>query len=144
MRGIDIVRIGVALVILGHPLHGFAHPADIAGFGSFLAALGYPFGLALAWSVLIVQTLASIALLANRWVVLACLAHGIVVVFGLIHVHWANGWFVVGGGTGGMEWPVLLLACLGGVLRAYWPSVAVRTGADRSAASADGLGQSPR
>ncbi|QNA87399.1 DoxX family protein [Massilia sp. Dwa41.01b] len=120
-QGIDIVRIGVALIILMHPLHGFAHYADIAGFGSYLGSLGYPFGLVLAWTVLVLQTVCSLALLANRWVVPACIGHMVVVGFGLVHFHYPNGWFVVGGGTGGMEWPFILLACLGGVLWTYWP-----------------------
>ena len=119
--GIDLVRIGVALIILMHPLHGFLHVEDIPRFGGFLSSLGYPFGLQLAWTVLLVQTASSLALIANRWVVPACIAHIVVICFGLVHVHWPNGWFVVGGGQGGMEWGFILLVCLCGVLRAYWP-----------------------
>ncbi|WP_426102474.1 DoxX family protein [Massilia sp. TSP1-1-2] len=121
VHGIDIVRIGVALIILMHPLHGFLHPADIPAFGGFLESLGYPFGTPLAWSVLIIQTLCSLALICKRFVVPACIGHSIVVTFGLIHFHAPNGWFVVGGGTGGMEWPVILLFSLIGVLWSYWP-----------------------
>lgn len=120
-QGIDIVRIGVALVILMHPLHGFLHPEDIGAFGGFLSGLGYPFGVPLAWTVLVVQTACSLLMLVNRLVVPACVGHIVVVLFGLVHVHYRNGWFVVGGGTGGMEWPAILLACLFGVLWAHWP-----------------------
>jgi putative oxidoreductase len=121
MAGIDIVRIGVALIILMHPLHGFAHPENISGFGGYLGSLGYPFGVPLAWTVLLLQTACSLALIANRWVIPACLGHICVVSFGLVHFHWPNGWYVVGAGEGGMEWAVVLLVCLVGVLRAYWP-----------------------
>jgi putative oxidoreductase len=120
--GIGIVRVGVALIILMHPLHGFAHPEGIPGFGEYLGSLGYPFGLQLAWSVLLLQTACSLALVANRWVVPACLGHICVVSFGLVHFHLPNGWYVVGGGgQGGMEWAVILLVCLIGVLLAHWP-----------------------
>ena len=35
--GIDIVRLGVAVIILMHPLHGFYHYQDVApGFGGYL------------------------------------------------------------------------------------------------------------
>ncbi len=121
MAGIDIVRIGVALIILMHPLHGFAHPENIAGFGGYLTSLGYPFGVPLAWTVLLLQTVCSLCLIANLWVIPACLGHICVVSFGLVHFHWPNGWYVVGAGEGGMEWAVILLVCLVGVLRAYWP-----------------------
>ena len=121
VRGIDVVRIGVALIILMHPLHGFANLADIPKFGGYLASLGYPFGVALAWTVLIVQTLSSLALLANRFVVPACLGHMAVVAAGLIHYHYPLGWYAAGPGAEGMEWPVILLVCLAGVLWAYLP-----------------------
>jgi putative oxidoreductase len=120
-QGIDIVRVGVALIILMHPLHGFIHYHDIELFGQYLGSLGYPFGVTLAWLVLVLQSTCSLALLANRYVVLACVGHIVVITFGLVHFHYPNGWFVVGGGTGGMEWPSILLVCLFGVLLTYWP-----------------------
>jgi putative oxidoreductase len=121
VQGLDIVRVGVALIILMHPLHGFFHYQNIAFFGDYLGSLGYPFGVALAWTVLIIQTLCSLALIVNRLVVPACIGHIVVVIFGLIHFHYPNGWYVVGPGTGGMEWAFILLACLLGVLWAYLP-----------------------
>ncbi|MFZ6871050.1 DoxX family protein [Undibacterium sp. Di27W] len=120
-RGIDIVRIGVALIILMHPLHGYSHLENIPRFGEFLTSLGYPFGTALAWLVLLVQTASSLALLANRFVVPACIGHIIVICFGQIHVHAQYGWYVVGPGSGGMEWGFILMTCLLGVMWAYWP-----------------------
>ena len=120
-RGVMILRIGVALIILMHPLHGFSHPENLPHFGGFLSALGYPAGTALAWAVIVLQTLASLALLINRLVIIACLSHSVVICFGIVHVHAQNGWYVVGPGSGGMEWGVILLICLFSVLAAYWP-----------------------
>ena len=121
VQGIDIVRIGVALIILMHPMHGFFHPANIPAFGGYLESLGYPFGTVLAWSVLIIQPLSSLALICNRFVVPACIGHIVIVTFGLVHFHFPNGWYVVGPGSGGMEWAFILLSCLFGVLWSYWP-----------------------
>lgn len=120
-RGVMIVRIGVALIILMHPLHGFSHPENLPRFGEFLSALGYPAGTVLAWAIIVLQALASLALLANRLVPLACVTHIIVICFGIVHVHAQYGWYVVGPGSGGMEWGFILLTCLFGVLAAYWP-----------------------
>ncbi|MFZ6656052.1 DoxX family protein [Undibacterium sp. TJN19] len=119
--GLDIVRVGVALIILMHPLHGYSHIQNIPLFGEYLSSLGYPFGLALAWAVLILQTLSSVALIANRFVVPACLTHMVIICFGIIHVHAQYGWYVVGPGSGGMEWGFILMSSLAGVLWAYWP-----------------------
>ncbi len=121
LGGLAVVRIGVALIILMHPLHGYFHMDGIPRFGAYLSALGYPMGLQLAWMVLLIQTASSLALIFNRWVIPACLGHICVIGFGLVHVHLQNGWYVVGPGQGGMEWGFILLVCLFGVLWAYWP-----------------------
>ncbi len=121
-QGLDIVRVGVALIILMHPLHGYFHYENIGpGFGGYLESLGYPMGAQLAWLVLIVQTLCSVALIANRAVVPACLGHMVVVCFGILHFHSPNGWYVTGPGQNGMEWGFVLLVCLGGVMWGHWP-----------------------
>jgi uncharacterized membrane protein YphA (DoxX/SURF4 family) len=119
--GIDIVRVGVALIILMHPLHGFYYWQDLApNFGGYLSSLGYPMGGVLAWLILLTQTACSLALIVNRWVVAACLGHIVIVTFGIIHFHRPHGWYVTGPGEHGMEWGFILLVCLFGVLRAYW------------------------
>ena len=129
-RGLDIVRIGVALIILMHPVHGFTHPENLPHFGAFLEGLGYPFGTALAWFVISLQALCSVALIANRFVIPACIGHMVVICFGLVHVHYQYGWYVVGPGQGGMEWPFILLSSLLGILWAYWPRKGVPASQD--------------
>jgi putative oxidoreductase len=118
---IDLIRLAVALVILMHPLHGFAHPADIPGFGTFLTSVGFPFGLALAWMVLVTQVACSLGLIVRRWVVPACMGHIVILSVGILVFHAPLGWFVVGPGEGGMEFSVLMISCLVAVLLAHWP-----------------------
>jgi len=131
-QGLDIVRVGVALIILMHPLHGFVDHQNIApNLGGYLSDLGYPMGVTLAWTVLILQTVCSLALIVNRAVVPACLGHIVVVTFGIIHFHRPHGWFVTGPGQHGMEWGFILLACLVGVLWGYWPRKQAATLAQR-------------
>ncbi|MBI3713240.1 MAG: DoxX family protein [Burkholderiales bacterium] len=119
--GVTVVRLGVALIILMHPLHGFFHSENMPQFGAYLSALGYPHGEWLAWGVILTQSACSLALLLNRMVILACLGHMAIIFAGIVHVHYPNGWYVVGPGEGGMEWGVILLVCLTGVLFAHWP-----------------------
>lgn len=120
-RGLALVRIGVALIILMHPIHGFLHPDGLPNFGAFLENIGYPHGTALAWFVISLQAVCSVALIVNRAVIPACIGHIVVICFGLVHVHYQYGWYVVGPGSGGMEWGFILLSSLLGVLWAYWP-----------------------
>ncbi|MBA4137195.1 MAG: DoxX family protein [Opitutus sp.] len=112
-----IVRIAVA-VILG--LHG-AHRAVTGGyllFGQFLAAKGFPAGTGLAALITIGELVGAAALLLNRGVFWACCGHAVVLAGGIVLVHAPAGWFVVGAGRNGVEFSVLLLACLAALA---WP-----------------------
>jgi putative oxidoreductase len=120
-RGLDIVRVAIALVLSVHAIHGLAFPANLTGFGQYLGSLGFPFGVVLAWALMFVQIGSSIALVLNRFVVAACIAHITILVTGIILIHAENGWFVVGAGRNGVEYSVTLITCLGAVLWAYWP-----------------------
>ncbi|WP_269630431.1 DoxX family protein [Pelomonas sp. BJYL3] len=118
---VTLVRWAVALVILMHPLHGYFHAENIPRFGEYLSSLGFPFGGALAWAVLLTQTAASLLMLAGRLVVPACAAHVVVLLTGIVVFHYPLGWYVVGPGEGGMEFSVLMISCLLAVAWAHWP-----------------------
>ncbi len=118
---VTLVRWAVALIILMHPLHGYFHAENIPRFGEYLSSLGFPFGGALAWAVLLTQTAASLLMLAGRLVVPACAAHVVVLLTGIVVFHYPLGWYVVGPGEGGMEFSVLMISCLLAVAWAHWP-----------------------
>lgn len=122
IRGLELIRVAVALVLVTHPIHGLLHPADITGFGGFLGQIGFPFGVALAWLTILIQIACSLALVLRRFVVPASIGHIGILGMGIWLVHAPSGWFVVGASTGGMEFSVTLIACLSGVMWAYWPS----------------------
>lgn len=136
-RSLDIVRVVVALILIIHPLHALMHPGNVRGFGHFLESRGFPFGAALAWAVMFLQIGCSSALLVRRLVVPACLGHTFVLGMGIWLVH-APKWRTVGLPDGdhqpGAEFSVLLIACLAGVLCAYW-----RRSPDGSSAARRGL-----
>ncbi len=121
VRGVDIIRIAVALILSVHAIHGLLYPANLTDFGQYLGSIGFPFGVALAWALMFVQLGSSIALVLSKFVVPACIAHIIVLLIGIILIHAENGWFVVGAGRNGVEYSVTLIVCLFAVLWAYWP-----------------------
>lgn len=120
--GISIVRVVVAVILLIHGAHGFT-PGTITGFGGYLGSIGFPFGVALAWVIILVQITSSLALIIHRLVVPACIAHIIILGVGIGLIHASKGWFVVGPGKNGMEYSITLISCLFAVLWAYWPHV---------------------
>ena len=119
-RGLDIVRIVVALVLSVHSISRIIN-GDVAGFGEFLGSIGFPLGVALAWFITLSTLASSVALVIGRLIIPACICHMAVLVMGIFLDHMHDGWFVVGGGRNGMEYSVVLIACLFAVLWSYWP-----------------------
>jgi putative oxidoreductase len=119
---LDLVRIMVALILITHPIRASMHPGDVRGFGHFLESCGFPFGVVLAWAVMLLQIVCSLALLLRKFVVPACVGHIFVLGMGILLVH-APRWRTVGLPDGdhrpGAEFSVLLIACLFAVLYAH-------------------------
>jgi putative oxidoreductase len=87
---------------------------SINDFGNlYLNKVGFaPFGLLLAWVIKLTHLLAIPFLLINKYVKPFCLANIIILVAGIIMVHYPNGWFVVGKGVNGVEFNFLLIFVL--------------------------------
>jgi putative oxidoreductase len=109
-----LLRLSVATIVLSHSLHGIFNKNDIANFGNlFLNEIGFaPFGVFIAWSVVISQVVTSIFLLLNKCVKIASIINITILLFGIATVHYKEGWFVVGAGRNGMEFSFLLICVL--------------------------------
>jgi putative oxidoreductase len=123
-QGLDIIRVASALILITHPLHGVIDPAGLRDFGHALEKMGFPFGVFLVWTTMFLQIGSSIALVARRFVVPACLGHIYVLSMGIWIAH-APRWFVVGAGENGMEYSVLLIGCFLSMLLAHWPRTSI-------------------
>jgi putative oxidoreductase len=119
-RSLDIIRVVVALLLSVHSIYRMIK-GDVSGFGEYLGSVGLPLGVALAWFITISTFISSVALIINRLIVPACLCHIIVLLMGILLDHRHDGWFVVGGGRNGMEYSVLLIACLSAIVLSHWP-----------------------
>lgn len=107
-------RLSVSIMLLSHSLHGIFTGNDVNDFGNlYLNKIGFaPFGVFIAWSIVILQIITSIQLLINKYVKIAALINIAILVMGIILIHFKEGWFVVGGGRNGMEFSVLLIFVL--------------------------------
>lgn len=108
--GLLIVRCAVATTMLIHGSYRVA-VGSVAAFGGFFESLGLPGGIALAWILTSVEIVGALLMIGRIAVVPLALWFAAELATGVVLVHWARGWFVVGGGTGGMEFSVLLIAC---------------------------------
>jgi putative oxidoreductase len=109
-----ILRIAVAIIFLSHSLHGIFTGNDVNNFGHlFLDEIGFsPFGVVIAWTVIISQIITSILLLTNKYTRISCIINILILMAGIVTVHFQEGWFVVGAGRNGMEFSFLLIAVL--------------------------------
>lgn len=109
-----LLRLATATVFLSHSLHGIFTNNDVNDFGNlFLNQVGFaPFGVFLAWSVILSQVVTSIFLVLNKFAKVAAVINILILLMGIYLVHWPAGWFVVGGGNGGMEFSFVLVVML--------------------------------
>lgn len=108
-----ILRLAVAIILLIHSIPGM-FDNGINDFGKYyLDENGFaPVGVPLAWAIKLSHVACAICLLLNKYVKWAALITILILVAGIIMVHFKEGWFVVGGGRNGVEFNFLLIAVL--------------------------------
>jgi len=108
-----VLRVTLAAVFFMHGIPSIVTGA-VNNFGNqHLNTMGFaPIGLPLAWAIKISHVVCAILLILNRYIRLVAIVTIPVLVTGIIMVHAAQGWFVVGEGRNGVEFNVLLISVL--------------------------------
>ncbi len=101
-----ILRLIVPVFLL---VHGASRALEgsVPDFGQFLDSRGLHPGTAIAWVLTVMEIAGSLLLMAGCLVRIFAVLFIMELAAGIIMVHFANGWFVVGGGTNGTEYSVL-------------------------------------
>ena len=108
-----VLRIALAAVFFMHGMPSIFTGA-VNNFGNqYLNQAGFaPIGLPLAWAIKLSHVACAILLILNRYIRLAAFVTIPILVAGIIMIHAAEGWFVVGAGRNGVEFNVLLICAL--------------------------------
>ncbi|MBK8507074.1 MAG: DoxX family protein [Saprospiraceae bacterium] len=108
-----ILRLAVAIILFMHSIPGMFNNG-INDFGNhYLNEVGFaPAGVPLAWAIKLSHVAAAICLLLNKYVKWAAIITILILVAGIVMVHFREGSFVVGGGSNGVEFNFLLIAVL--------------------------------
>lgn len=108
-----VLRIALAAVFFMHGIPSIFTGA-VNNFGNqYLNQVGFaPIGLPLAWAIKLSHVACAILLILNRYIRLAAFVTIPILVAGIVMIHAAEGWFVVGGGRNGVEFNVLLISAL--------------------------------
>lgn len=117
INNILILRIAVAIILLTHSIPGMFNNG-VNDFGNlFLNQIGFaPFGVALAWSIKSSHVVCAVLLLINKYIKWASILTILILITGIVLVHFKEGWFVVGGGRNGVEYNFLLICVLLAIL----------------------------
>jgi putative oxidoreductase len=115
---IAILRILMGGIFMAH---GIARLVDysLPGFGQFLESQGFPAGFYVAWAVTIFEIVFGFCMLLGYFVRIFCIGEIIILITGIITVHWQNGWFVVGKTLGGIEYSTVLIVVLLAIFLSY-------------------------
>ena len=110
-QALVVLRLLLAMLIA---THGWARllAGGVVPFGAWLDGLGFPFGFAIAAGITALEILGTPLLAWGRLLLVLVPAYVLVYLAGIVLVHAPAGWFVVGLGRNGMEYSVLLVACL--------------------------------
>ncbi|MBP8114950.1 MAG: DoxX family protein [Chitinophagaceae bacterium] len=108
-----LLRFAVAVILLAHSIPGMID-GGINNFGKYyLNENGFsPIGVPIAWAIKLSHIASAICLLTNRFIKFASIITILVLIMGIIMVHFKEGWYVVGGGRNGMEFNFLLIFVL--------------------------------
>ncbi|MDP9960830.1 DoxX family protein [Chryseobacterium lathyri] len=112
MKNNFFLRSALSVILLMHSVVSI-FSGDVNDFGRlYLDTVGFsPFGLYLAWAVKLIHLFSVFLIWSDRYVKAVSVCHIFILVFGIYFVHWQNGWYVVGGGTNGIEFNILLICC---------------------------------
>ena len=107
---LNVLRIAISLFMVAHGVIRI-YAGTVGGFGGFLESKGFPFGGSIAWGITGFEIVGGITLALGffrPWIAAVFILQ---LLMGIVLVHAANGWFVVGYTSGGVEYSVLLILC---------------------------------
>lgn len=108
--GLAMLRVTLGVIFLTHGLPKIM--GGVGGLQGMLGEMGVPLAGIMAWVVTLLEVGGGLALIAGFLVTAFSLLLGFHMLMGIFLVHLSNGWYVVGPGSGGAEFNVLLIAGL--------------------------------
>jgi len=108
------LRFAVAIILLVHSNILGMFNNGINDFGNlYLNKIGFsPLGVPIAWAVKLSHLVGAFCLIFGKYIKWAAIINILILIVGIILIHFKEGWFVVGGGTNGVEFSFLLIFSL--------------------------------
>lgn len=106
--GMTVLRIPIGAIFIGHglPKFGYLGGGGLEGTAGFLASLGLPMPMLMAWLVALSETVGGAFLIIGFLTRLSAFTLVISMLVAIFMVHWSNGFL----GQGGYQWALALCA----------------------------------
>ena len=108
-----LLRFPLIVILLVHSVLGMFN-GGINDFGNmYLNLIGFaPFGVYLAWIIKLSHVVLAICLVFDKYTKIPIMLNIMILITGIFMIHIKEGWFVVGGGSNGVEFNFLLIFVL--------------------------------
>ena len=106
-----LLRSILGIIIASHGWHRLS-TGGYEPFGEWLNSEGFPFGYSIALAITLFEVCGSLFLVIGKKLPYICATYIVIYFTGLVMVHLQHGWFVVGSGSNGIEYSVLLIVSL--------------------------------
>lgn len=103
-----LLRFGLSVIMIMHGIPSFVE-MSVIDFGHGMEELVGPLGIPLAIFVKAIHVVSIPALWLNKYLKPLAILNITIFLMGIILIHWKSGWYVVGGGNGGIEFNFLLI-----------------------------------
>ncbi len=115
-KNLTLLRLALIVIFLVHSIAGMFNNG-INNFGDYLNTAGFnPVGIPLAWLIKLSHIAFAYSLITNKYLKITAITTLLILITGIITIHIKSGWFVVGGGSGGVEFNFLLIFCILNIL----------------------------
>ena len=111
-----ILRIVLGVIFVAHGASKLFGEPGVTGTAGFFGQLGIPVPILSAWLITLLEFVGGMFLIVGLFVVPTAILLAIHMAVGIVLVHAPNGFYVIGPGSGGVEFNLLLIAGLLSVL----------------------------
>lgn len=110
-QSILLLRFLTAAIFILHAVFRIIYSTS-GQFADFLNSKGLLFGVQIVWLITIFEIAGGLLLIAGKYVQLIAAGFILLLLTGIVLIHFSLGWFVGEHGTGGCEYSVILTGCL--------------------------------
>lgn len=111
-----ILRIALGVIFVAHGASKLFGEPGVTGTAGFFGQLGIPVPFLSAWLITLLEFVGGMFLIVGLFVVPTAILLALHMATGIVLVHAPNGFYVIGPGSGGVEFNLLLIAGLLSIL----------------------------